>query len=248
MSKITEKRTLRVPPQPILGNGDAKGRIVVNTSCLFVVGQIVTLQDANGLNKDYQVKRIVDKFMFLGDKAKKIEDRANLTAYQELNGATILAREQNRPITPEEQIPRIKYMNEPVMADRVITVDKLGNPVSLNDFEAEYPPGSHCGPGEIPKKSLATHESGPYGFVGIQSFIDKFTDGLAYNRVENSIADGIETLTFRQNEAIVKELEIRFECGTWMIGEPSVIDGRILWNAPDEFLVTENGEKIKFVI
>lgn len=236
--RVTEKRILAVPPQKINADGNRKGRLVVPESQRFMVGQLVQIKDKNGLNKELQVKRILDKFIFLGDKGKKIEARADLSDVLFVNEPTIEAVEQIRPKVPEDQLDKFKFAEEPILADRAILVDKLGRMNALSDYEScEQPSG---------EPALNVQQRGPLGWVGLQSFIDNFIGGLAYDEVENNIEDDREVLTFRQAGEIVKELTLRYDAGSWFISDsaiPATFDGVILKEDGDSVL-TESGDKI----
>ena len=236
--RLTEKRILAVDPQIIIKNGNAKGRIVVPTSYLFLVGQLVTLTDDLGQNKEYQIKRIIDQFIFLGNKGKGINDRCSLVEWQIVNNPKIAAIEQERPNIPSDQIQNFQYAEEPIMAQRMIGVDNLGRYNSLREYESESQPSE--------EKTLNVSQRGPLGFMALRTFIDKFMGELDYDQVENNVEGNTEFLTFRLNNEIVKQLSIRYDGCSWFISNtfpPGNYEGSIVEEDLD-FIVTEDGEKL----
>ena len=134
MQKITEKRILVVDKQPLLSNGSIKGEITVSDTSLFRVGQIVTLSSDTKDNADYQVKRILkNTSISLGRSDKPIQDRVDVSAYKIADNAVMFAREQKRPPVPEQEIERHTYEEEPVVARRVVLIDKYGERYALDN-------------------------------------------------------------------------------------------------------------------
>lgn len=239
--RLTEKRILAVDPQLITANGNAKGRIVVPTSYLFLVGQLVTLVDDIGNNVEYQIKRIVDKFIFLGNKGKGINDRCDLRQWQIVNNPKISAIEQERPNIPSDQIQNFQYAEEPIMAQRMISVDHLGRYNTLREYESESQPSE--------EKSLNVSQRGPLGFMAFRTFIEKFMGEIEYDQVENNVEGNVEFLTFRSNNEIVKQLAIRYDGCSWFISNtfpPGNYEGSIVEEDAD-FIVTESGEKLGII-
>ena len=238
--RVTEKRILDVSPQQVTSNGTAKGRIQVPNSFLFVVGQEVSLRDNTGRNEKYQVKRIFNDLIFLGEKGKGINHRSNLKHFLYVNDVTIDAEEQERPNIPSDQIGNFTYAEEPIMAQRVVPVDHLGRYNTLSDYESDCQPTS--------ERALNVQQRGPIGWTAMQSFIDKFLSGIEYNQVENNVEDDYEILTFRQNGTIVKELTIKYENCSWFIGDGGVTAlDEFMLKEDGDFLLTEGGDKIFIV-
>lgn len=147
-AQITEKRLLAVPPQSLTADGTANGIVVIAESAFFRVGQDVILKSTNpGVDDLYlRIKRVVNNSaIYLGDKDKGIGHRVDVSAFTIADGATIEAIEQKRPPVPEQEVERLTYEEEPVIARRVILVDKYGQkyemdnplPVQLSDGSIE---------------------------------------------------------------------------------------------------------------
>jgi len=144
MQKITEKRILAVSQQSLLANGGTRGEIKVSDTSLFRVGQIVTLSSDTVGYAQFQVKRILKQdTIFLGNPDDPIHSRSDVSAYTAADNAVMFAREQKRPPVPEQEIERHTYEEEPVVARRVVLVDKYGERVSdANPLPVYYTDGS----------------------------------------------------------------------------------------------------------
>lgn len=146
MQKITEKRIFAVDQQLLLSNGTKRGEITVPQTCLFRVGQIVTLSSDTQEYATFKVKRILkNSTVYLGSECEPIHHRSDLTAYTVADNAVIFAREQKRPGVPEQEIERFTYEEEPVVARRVVLIDKFGerysdsNPVPVYSGDGSNP-------------------------------------------------------------------------------------------------------------
>lgn len=128
---MLEKRLPAVPPQSFEADGTTDGKITVFNSSLFKVKQQVTLTASSLAPLDLEVKRITDiNTIYVGPIKGNIDARENISAYTMVLSAAIFANEQKRPSVPVEEISRAVYEEEPVVATRVIPVDRLGNQIS----------------------------------------------------------------------------------------------------------------------
>lgn len=133
---ITEKRIYRVDPVMLQTDGTTTGKLSVPDSSIFRVGQIVILKADNQLNLELKINRIdpVDKVtMYLGPVKQHISKRSDISAYTVAANATLQANEQERPPVPEQEVERITYEEEPVVARRTILVDKYGCRIDDNN-------------------------------------------------------------------------------------------------------------------
>lgn len=134
MAKITEKRLFSVSPQLLIVDGGVDGSIIVSDTSLFVVGHILAISSSVVPSRLVQVKRIPNSSTLLvGDPGKPIQDRVDVSAYLVADGATVSASEQVRPTIPEQEIERLTYDEEPVIARRVVLVDKHGDKVDSSN-------------------------------------------------------------------------------------------------------------------
>lgn len=126
---MLEKRWTAVSPQLLTADGTSDGKIQVNDATLFRVKQsVILVSNTQSSRSDLEVKRVTDKnTIYLGLKTENIDSRADLSAYLVADATSIAAPEQPRSKVPEEQVERLTYEEEPVVARRVVVVDKLGN-------------------------------------------------------------------------------------------------------------------------
>lgn len=244
--RITERRVLRVLPQRITSDGNKRGRVTVPNSDLFMVGQRVWLQDKNNQSKEYQIKRIVDQFVYLGDPGKGIDHRSDLTSWIKTNKVEMFANEQERPKTPSDQVEWFRHAVEPINAERNIQVDLLGRYVDPNRYDAGEP-GDGTLPGGLP--ASRGQEAPPFGYQYIANIIDKFLTGIEYDKVENTVEGEIEVLTFRLQDVIVKTIQLRYNGVSWIVSDPGVnniLDSFVL-QEDGFFLLTEDDEQINLL-
>lgn len=131
MAKLTEKRLLKVEKQPFQEDGTNVGVVKVTDAGKFVVGHIVTLSSDTQSNIDLKIKEIIDIFtIVVGPIGKRIDCTSDISTYLVADNAAISAREQARTSVPEEQIERLTYDEEPIIARRVRIVDRFGNDAS----------------------------------------------------------------------------------------------------------------------
>jgi hypothetical protein len=135
----TERRWEAIPAQPILANGANDGRISVPDASLFKVKQVVKIFSDSVSPINFQVKRVIPGFLFVGD-ANTAIDRydANLTLFTTADHSKVSADEQNRPPILPDARERAMFEEEPTVAQRSVLVDKYGrkfdenNPMPIN--------------------------------------------------------------------------------------------------------------------
>jgi hypothetical protein len=132
---MLEKRLLAVSPQLFIVDGGTDGLVTVGDTSLFKVKQEIiiaadTLQNLDNL----EIKKIVDSTtMYVGPKGGSINARINISAYTVFLNAKIFANEQKRPSIPFEEFTRAVYDEEPVVANRTISVDKYGEYYTIDN-------------------------------------------------------------------------------------------------------------------
>jgi hypothetical protein len=128
VAKITEKKLYAVAPQAFTSNGTILGLVSIADTSLFVVGHIVIIGSSTQETLTLKIKRISSPTeMYVGTENTPVHSRTNISGYLVGDGAYIYANEQNRPNIPEQEIERNTYDEEPVIARRVVLVDKFGN-------------------------------------------------------------------------------------------------------------------------
>lgn len=129
-----EKRWAAVSPQLFTSNGTANGKLTVLDSSVFKVKQQVNLSATTLPNLNLEVKSIPDDTTILvGPLSANIFTYSDISAYTVALGANIWAIEQKRSSVPVEEINRAVYEEEPVVAERVILIDKHGNKYDENN-------------------------------------------------------------------------------------------------------------------
>lgn len=122
-----EKRFAAIPTQVFTANGGANGSVTVADTYLFRVKQRVVVTATGQTNQELEVKNVVDRTtMILGPVAGSIFTFTDLSAYTTAANASVYANEQKRPSIAVEELERAVYEEEPVVAKRVVMVDKYG--------------------------------------------------------------------------------------------------------------------------
>lgn len=125
---MIEKRWIAVPPQLFIVDGGTDGKITVSNTTLFKVKQVVSISAPSLLNLELEIKRITDlNTIHVGPISGSINLRTDVSQYTVILGSFIFANEQLRSKIPEQEIERLTYEEEPVVARRIIPVDRLGN-------------------------------------------------------------------------------------------------------------------------
>lgn len=140
-----EKKLKAVTPQLFTSNGTALGTLTIAQSCLFKAKQKVLVCAISLPNLELEVKRVEDDgvTLHLGLPRTPITQRTDISAYTTALLATIEAAEQERPSIPEEQVERLTYAEEPIVARRSHLVDCLGRPYTTdNPFPVQLSDGS----------------------------------------------------------------------------------------------------------
>lgn len=131
-----ERNLSAVPPVLFTATGSEFGVVTVTSTANFYVKSIACIQAAsvNGGNPTkVEIKRIVsDTVMWVGPPGI-ITLRSDLRAYTVAAGSMIYAEEQPKAKIDMETRLLASYIQEPINAWRVQTVDSKGNPISANN-------------------------------------------------------------------------------------------------------------------
>jgi hypothetical protein len=130
-----EKRFKTIAPQAFTSSGTVDGKLTVIKACLFRVGQHVIIEAIAQPPLLVQIKRIETDgiTVYVGPCRTNIQTRTDISAYTVIGNATIRMDEQNRTSVPEQEIERLTYEEEPVVARRSILVDCLGRPYATDN-------------------------------------------------------------------------------------------------------------------
>jgi hypothetical protein len=137
---MLEKRFIAVPPQIFIADGGVNGIITIVDTSLFKVKQEVVITGVSlPILDTVEVKRVISSTqMVIGPRGANINSVTNMSAYTVALGSAIFANEQKRPSIPLEEHERANYEEEPVVADRVILVDEMGDKYNgTNRFPVE---------------------------------------------------------------------------------------------------------------
>jgi hypothetical protein len=143
---MREKWLAAVPKQFLSSDGKASGEINVSQSALrfFKVKQEVLVGSSSVAPIELEVKRVYfPNIIYLGPKKSSIDTFSDLSSLLAADSAYIEAQEQPRSKVPEEQIERLTYEEEPVVARRSFLVDKTGRSYETdNPFPVQLSDGS----------------------------------------------------------------------------------------------------------
>jgi hypothetical protein len=125
---MNERNWSAVPITSITVDGNANGYISIADTFGFYVKQRVSLKTTSIGLSDFEVKEVLSKTTLrLGPVKTPIDQISNLSAYTVAAGAQILAFRQNMPLIDQKDVTNALYAREPIVANRVINVDKYGN-------------------------------------------------------------------------------------------------------------------------
>lgn len=125
--------------QAFSADGQTNGRITVLNSSGFYVGQTVSVKSNTQPSQTYKIKRIEGpNYIWLTGSEEKINSTITISVSQYLviDSATIEAPEQNKPVIKPDEWEQYTHEQEPILAKRVIQVDKWGN---FYDKENPFP-------------------------------------------------------------------------------------------------------------
>jgi hypothetical protein len=142
----TERKWEAIAPRAFTANGGQFGTVTVASTVGFKVKQNVIIKGDSLLDLvNLEVKSVLSETLLEVGKKGDIQDRFDLTAYTLAANATIEAPKQDRSKIDIKEHERAVYAEEPIMAKRVIPVDRIGNyfhegnpfPVKVNGITIE---------------------------------------------------------------------------------------------------------------
>lgn len=127
-TRKSERSYFRIGPVLFTADGQADGTITVTDTSCFKVKMTVTIKSDTVEQSNYEVKRVLSPTqMVIGPDNQNIRKKSDMSAFLLADNASVEAAEQDRPSVPPSDMGQAMYEEEPTMARRVITVDKLGN-------------------------------------------------------------------------------------------------------------------------
>lgn len=201
-----EKRLARIAPRLFISDGTIDGKVTVDSVDLFRVKQSIILTASTLPNLELEVKRVIsDTELFVGPKTGNIDSRSDISKYTVALGASIQANEQLRPKVPEQEITRHTYEEEPVVARRVVMVNKLGeifdegNPLPIA-FDGTVSVGNVT----IQDDDGHELEINTDGSINVNVINTCNPDGLKFIYGESlNVASGIETTIATINSSVI---------------------------------------------
>ena len=128
MLGLTERRWPQII-QSLVADGTVQGLVTVADTIGFYVNQHVVLISSTQDSTHYKVKRVISPSqLYVGSPSKSIDNREDVSRFLAVDGAQLIAHEQDRPGIQSEYIMRQVYAEEPVIALRTLPVDPYGRP------------------------------------------------------------------------------------------------------------------------
>lgn len=126
-----EKKFKAIPPQAFIADGTSLGAIYVSNPSIFKVKMLVRISATLLPNLDLEIKRVeTDGTIYVGPVNQALEKRTDVSAYTVAGAAYIWwPEDQPRRSISADDHERAVYEEEPVVAKRVIGVDRLGRTV-----------------------------------------------------------------------------------------------------------------------
>lgn len=121
-----EKKRKGISPRLLTANGDSNGVITVASIKDLYVKQKIVLKSNTQPKLRLEIKRFISPTSFYVGEPGDIKQRKDISTYLVADGATISADEDDRPGITDKDYNRAAYMEEPVVAHRVVGVDPNG--------------------------------------------------------------------------------------------------------------------------
>lgn len=229
---LTEKRYLAISPRAFIIDGGADGAILLSDTIDIKVGQVAILSSDTQSQLRVKVNRVAsNQLLYVGEVDKPVENRLDISAYTAVDNATIAIPEQKRTTVPQQEIERITYDEEPVIARRVIPVDPYGSKfTSTNPFPVRPSDG---------EDQLSISDNGAayvtQGYASILSTIAGLPWVVRSNYDEIAPIFGADTvdLVYRERGSDIGLVTLNFDQETG------------IWNFISEsYLVNSDGERL----
>ena len=161
-------------------DGTLQGLVTIADASGWYVKQKVNVVATGKKNLDLEVKRVISPTQFfVGPSTGDIDSRIDVSQYTVALAAQITAAEQERPNIRQDFVLRHVYAEEPIVALRVLQVDKFGSPIGggggvPSDINVQYWGGVATSLGQKPMAS-----SVPVTIASNQSPLDVVLDQTA---------------------------------------------------------------------
>lgn len=131
-------------PFAFTANGGADGIITLETVGCLKVKQQIKLSSIGQLNLVVQIKRVLSPTTILvGPTDNNFKTKTDVSNYTVADGATVFFAGESKPKLKVDDIWQAVYEQEPTVALRMFSVDKIGRPWDLdNPFPVQLSDGS----------------------------------------------------------------------------------------------------------
>lgn len=129
---MREKWLAAIPQQLLTADGTFSGQLTINNADFFKVKQRVYLSSSTQPKIQVEIKRVIYPYIiYVGLPGTNIDSFLDISLYLVADGAAIEGMEEKRPSVPEQEVERLTYAEEPVVARRSHLVDTYGNPYTI---------------------------------------------------------------------------------------------------------------------
>lgn len=226
-----ERKWDTVSPQAFIADGTPQGFITLADTQGFRTKQVAYLKStSNPIAVPVQIKRVLSPtVLVVGAVDNKIASWTpfDVSAYTVASGAVIGAEEQNKNAIPRDDHYSAIYESDPVVADRVISVDQYGRP---------YTPANTLPVNIIPASGI------PFtlGILALPELVKQMVDGLTFDEVTSSTVGNEETLNFSLLNNPVSSLTLTKTPNGWILNISETAGGTLLLEDGD-FYELEDG-------
>jgi hypothetical protein len=246
----TERTWVAIGPTSVTADGQENGILTVEDTGGYKVKMKVTLQSDSFQQRRYEIKQILSRTeMRLGEVGTNHNSRADLTDWVLVDNPILKSPEQDRPNIPPADYERAVYEEEPIMAKRVVPVDRFGNTYGKShEGQQQIIEGSITGSvynnlklaynatfqveyvGESPFATLDSENKHFIQKIEYDSVLNATRILLATSSFENPeirnitigipyVVDGNTFVNLIANDGVFRELEPIDSCGTGIDGE-----------------------------
>lgn len=129
------QRKIERREQLLTANGSIDGRVTVDDSEGFFVGQKATLSSNTISSQQFTIFKVVGpNYIYLTASSDVVDSSpANLQAYLVADGAKITQNEAQKFLVQLDEVEQYTHENAPVLAKRVVIVDEYGNKINKDN-------------------------------------------------------------------------------------------------------------------
>lgn len=180
---------------PLTSNGTALGVITVADTAGLYVKQVVELKSNTKQPAQFQVQEVLSNTQFvIGPVGPKVghQNFSDASSYLLTDIATISAPQQKKSEIPDKDHYLAVYESDPIVADRVVAVDKYGR-----FYDTDNP---------MPTSGGSGGSSGltPSGYDDVDITRDSEDDPIFYTFFKNSVNIGVIGVYYNANKSSIR--------------------------------------------